>query len=73
MTAVWDSHMIFWAPPNGLAHFSSFALCSTHTYLLASGSSTSLLLLFLGTICFMILASLKLLGSLAAPVMHFHQ
>lgn len=22
--------MIFWAPPNGLAHFSSFALCSTH-------------------------------------------
>ena len=26
---VWDPHMIFWAPPKGLDHISSSALCST--------------------------------------------
>jgi hypothetical protein len=40
---VWDLHMIFWTPPKGWHHFSSFALCST----LSSHWSTLLPLLFL--------------------------
>ena len=39
---VWDSHIIFRAPPTGWCHFSISALCST----LSSGWSTPLLLLF---------------------------
>jgi hypothetical protein len=40
---VWDPHMMFWAPPKDLGHFSSSALCST----LGSGWRHSTVGLFL--------------------------
>jgi len=44
MTNVWDSLTVFWALPKGLYHFSSSALCSTHSL-----SSRLLLAAFLPT------------------------
>jgi len=80
MSTIGDSLMIFWAPPGALGHFSSSAVCNAHmTCLLGPGwlHTAAAAAAVLGgqhmdnhgdTLAFP-----KLLDSLAATGLHFHQ
>lgn len=72
MSNVWDPLMILWAPPQGLGNVSSFAVCSTQSFSSRSWQLHPTAAAVPGGHA-LVLASPKLLGSLASTELHLHQ